>query len=244
MMEITKIDMKRLFKKLVGHAYTYKPGDYRMKWGQFCWHPNPRKWKLAFQFYNHGSDEDEWNLQFCPLFFSAYIILSEQNKKCLDDDGWSYGFYMYDWTDLVMEWGKKRFRWMIPFVSYDWAFTEVMDINKNIVYRDVPGTGNFDERHKLENECKVDFPYSYTPKWGEVQNTTAKVNISRRCWKRKWCKFFPLIRTSIEVTFDPSIGDDNDGWKGGCVSCSWDLKEGETAEQSLRRMEKERRFER
>jgi len=50
------------------------------------------------------------------------------------------------------------------------------------------------------------------------------------------------VPVSNILGFDREIGERSGSWKGGCIGCGWDMKPGETAEQTLRRMESERTF--
>lgn len=235
--------MKNKFLKLIGHIYS-SDKTHRFKWGEFTWHP--KSLGLSLRYCNFGGCETHDLIIIEPLFFSLYIYMSDEYDLEYDDEGWDYGFYVYDWTDLNLCWNKYRKNWGIPYRSCDWVSTEVMDLDRNVVFVEnlENRKSSWDERYEIQNKIKVDFPYTYQPKFGEVQYTTAKVHVSRMKWVRKWWPFKKLERTSIDVTFDPSIGDDNDGWKGGCISCGWELRDDETPEQSLRRMELERRFER
>jgi hypothetical protein len=52
-----------------------------------------------------------------------------------------------------------------------------------------------------------------------------------------------MIRTSIWVTFNEEIGERVGSWKGGVTGAVTDILPGETPEMTLRRMEKERKFE-
>jgi hypothetical protein len=52
-----------------------------------------------------------------------------------------------------------------------------------------------------------------------------------------------MVRTSIWVTFNEEIGERVETWKGGTTGCGCDIRTGETPEMTLRRMEKERKFE-
>ncbi len=61
----------------------------------------------------------------------------------------------------------------------------------------------------------------------------------------RWFKWLPWprkIRRYIDVEFNQEVGSQAGSWKGGCVGCSYDWKEGETQLECLRRMEAERRF--
>lgn len=46
----------------------------------------------------------------------------------------------------------------------------------------------------------------------------------------------------IDVDFDGEVGERTGSWKGGTVGCSYESRPGETPVQTLRRMERERRF--
>lgn len=88
-------------------------------------------------------------------------------------------------------------------------------------------------------------PYSYRLRRGEVQERTATVHVERMEWRRKWTRWLPLfakVRTYIEVSFSDEVGEQTGSWKGGCIGCSYELRPGETPEQSLRCMEVERKF--
>ena len=53
----------------------------------------------------------------------------------------------------------------------------------------------------------------------------------------------PVIsRTSDTGTVIKEVGKKKGSWKGGCIGCSYDSKPGETPEECLKRMEKERKF--
>ena len=49
-----------------------------------------------------------------------------------------------------------------------------------------------------------------------------------------------MFRFLIDETEE--VGKKKGSWKGGCIGCSYDLKPGETPEECLKRMEKEREF--
>ena len=96
-----------------------------------------------------------------------------------------------------------------------------------------------DSRHEEQ------FAYHYTLKSGEVQERIATIHVERREWRQKWLRWCPLFAkksTSIDVQFNGEVGERTGSWKGGTIGCGWDLRKGETAEQALRRMERERSF--
>lgn len=89
------------------------------------------------------------------------------------------------------------------------------------------------------------FPYSYKLNDGRVQRRNADVYVTRR--EDRWLALlwlpFPRQRSdSIWVAFDGEVGEGEGSWKGGVMGCGYTMLPGETAEQTLRRMERERRF--
>lgn len=89
------------------------------------------------------------------------------------------------------------------------------------------------------------FDYTYTLKNGTVQKRTATVYVDRMEWRWRrlqWSPWPRLIRQSINVRFDDEVGERTGSWKGGTIGCGYTMLPGETAEQTLRRMERERVF--
>jgi hypothetical protein len=88
--------------------------------------------------------------------------------------------------------------------------------------------------------------YKYTRRNGEVQVRTAKFYVGEREWR--WRIFHPFaigpkkVHRSISVEFSDEVGERTGSWKGGCTGCGYDMLPGETPLDTLRRMEKERKF--
>lgn len=88
-------------------------------------------------------------------------------------------------------------------------------------------------------------PYHYMLDSGEVQHVTATVCVERREWRQKWLRWCPLFAKRcqyIEISFDGEVGERAGSWKGGCIGCSYDMKKGEEPLETLKRMQRERRF--
>ena len=101
------------------------------------------------------------------------------------------------------------------------------------------------ENGEPDNREVLTVPYRYVLRSGEVQERTATVYVERMEWRRKWTRWLPLfakVRTSIDVAFDDEVGERTGSWKGGTIGCGYDMKPGETALDTLRRMEAERTF--
>jgi hypothetical protein len=101
---------------------------------------------------------------------------------------------------------------------------------------------DFWDKEKWKNEIVLEtFPYKYTLNSGEIQERIATVYQEKRYWRR-WFNLQIMCRHYIEIEFDSEVGEKCGSRKGGVVGCSYIVKKGETAEQCLRRMEKERKF--
>lgn len=82
-------------------------------------------------------------------------------------------------------------------------------------------------------------PYRNVTQNGREQLCNATIQV----WEREWrWNGVSKIDKDIDVSFDKELGREAGSWKGGVVGCSYEIKEGETPLQTLRRMEKERQF--
>lgn len=104
--------------------------------------------------------------------------------------------------------------------------------------------GIYSERENAQRLTAIKFPYRYVLKSGEVQNRTATCHIVRHTWGRRWFPFLQRSETAVSVDFDGEVGEGTGSWKGGTTGCGYTMLPGETVEQTLRRMERERKFDR
>jgi hypothetical protein len=94
------------------------------------------------------------------------------------------------------------------------------------------------------NLYREQFSYRYKDRHVD-QTATATITVERREWRLKllrWTQLFAKNRQSINVAFSEEMGSERGSWKGGVMGCSYTMKSGETPEQTLRRMEVERKF--
>lgn len=161
----------------------------------------------------------------------------------------SWGFY-YDYhnASFVICRGSKT-----KFIHMPWQYDHMND--KHMVQLE-DGSWEpckqlrYDKTRKTiiegqDNRFTQTFPYTYTLKNGTVQNVTATVYVDRREWRRKCLWYIPWFakkRQSLNVEFSSEVGERTGSWNGGVIGCGTDMKKGETAEQALRRMERERVF--
>lgn len=178
--------------------------------------------------------------QFCFDLFGFLIALPFMDrwhrfpKEMLE----SWGVYYSD-SAVVFCWGGRS-----KFVYMPWMWDHCLAEVRKPDGTWVKQVNSWDGLPPDGREVK-EFPYRYTCNSGEVQNVIATVHVKRRTWKWRWFKWLPfprLVRQSIDVAFSDEVGDARGSWKGGCIGCGWDMRPGETMEQTLRRMELERRF--
>lgn len=132
-----------------------------------------------------------------------------------------YGFSFFD-DVLFFHWGKDHGTRDDPSKAFDmpWSWKHRL--------------------HEILSKPEA-YPYRYKLKSGEVQDRIATVNVERRTWTRFWLPY-KKVSTSINVDFDDEVGERTGSWKGGTLGCGYEMLEGETALQCLRRMEQERKF--
>lgn len=222
-------------RKAYGHD-----SHFMFSWGEFSWHP--RKLELSLRACNFGGFESRDLLIFKPLICSFYIYTSKEYDRHIDDNGYSYGFYIYDWYSLNLGWGRWYKSWDFPYIARVWNRTEIYDVRGNLRFVERKGEKTCDERYKTQNQIKVSYPYKYVLKNGEVQDRDVKVHVSNVVWTRKWFPFLEVNMRCIDVEFSDEVGEQTGSWKGGCIGCSYELRDGESTEECLRRMERERKF--
>lgn len=140
------------------------------------------------------------------------------NYQC---SGPHFGFLFFG-DSLHMHWGKSNGKRDDPSkliqMPWGWRFVE----------------------HNILSE-KEKHNYTYTLNSGEIQKREATINVESREWQRPW---FPrrFYKESIDIEFNGEVGERTGTWKGGVLGCGYNIKEGETPLECLRRMESEREF--
>lgn len=175
--------------------------------------------------------------------FSMYIPLPflnrylRQPKEILES--WGFSLCM---SELHLNWGNRyKIIWM-PWIREWVGETEVRLPDGSWTKRLNPWDNQGDDGRMIHTA-----PYKYTLRNGETQQAVATFYEERR--RYRWRIFrksrWPITeRTeySIDVRFDREMGERAGSWKGGCIGCGWTMKKGETALDTLRRMERERSF--
>ena len=215
---------------------------FKTKWFEIWWHPTI-PFELNVNAAGYFSPYPELIIGLFGLTFYFKIPYKTKYDECEPP---CYGMYICEHA-LSIQWGRKSILfWELPFLT--WKMTEhcidVKDrgfVNANILEKENP-KDYWDTDWRIEHFNVQVLPYvdSYD---GEVVNAT--VWKEYRTWKRKWLTWLPLWEDKhdyIEIVFEKEVGKEKGTWKGGCIECSYDLKPGETPEECLKRMEKERKF--
>lgn len=203
------------------------------------------------------------SLRGCQLKPSFGLCLFEETGYCLDLFGFLIALPFLDrWyrepKEIMEAWGASYFdraimlKWgnKSKFIHMPWSFDhvkwDVMQPDGNFALKDRSYDGD-----PKDGRWIATYPYRYTLRNGEVQERMATIYVERGYWHwllAKWLHlplWFPVVnmmRQSIDVQFSDEVGERSGTWKGGCIGCGYDMLPGETAEQTLRRMERERVF--
>jgi hypothetical protein len=190
-----------------------------------------------YGFYFYGEEK---------VFFTSFWLCLGEKKKC---------FYM--------PWDLDWVRTSILLKDETWEHDTYKNRKKKI-YKDF-------YKDEWQNVIwKESYPYTYTLKSGKVQHRIAELKIEEREWRWRALKWFPIIRKKrkiIDVKFSyggpfkrfviiekqgfkipnskeetGEVGERTGEWKGGTTGCGYQMLPNETPLETLRRMEKERKF--
>lgn len=233
-----------MVRRVVGHKF-----DTRYHWGELSF--THRFWDIELRFGQGYDDEDNDFLAIHGLFVRLYLHLptricrrwGDPIKGRMDREA-NFGFYTID-RQIVWRWALGYWSWNFPFFSYRYESREILTPSGKQVFISRRGErfmDRYDEEKLIAARYDEKFRYVYTRKNGEVQERMATVNVSRQTWSRKWFPWLLKVSTCIDVTFDQEVGEETGSWKGGCTGCGYEMKSGETPCDTLRRMERERKF--
>lgn len=135
--------------------------------------------------------------------------------------GPTYGFTFFD-DGLHLHWGKCKGTRGDPMtiIAMPWQWRHV--------------------KHEILSEPEK-HQYIYFLRSGEAQHRIATINAESRTWWRPWPPFWRRSR-SIHVEFNDEVGERTGSWKGGTIWCGYKMQFGEAPSDTLRRMERERKF--
>ena len=154
-----------------------------------------------------------------------------------------YGIYIHS-NALWLRIGEKAKSFDFPW-QYEWIRTSALRKDGEWEHETKGNRKEFWEnkwKNILFNETH---PYKYITKDGSEQHALATITVREREWRWKWFKWLKLTRKiikDIDIEFNTDIGEGKGSWKGGYTGCSYKILPNETPYDTLKRMEKERKF--
>lgn len=214
----------------------------RAKWGEAC---GRRGLSLGLVL-----NDRRLLLNICLGWPTLYIRLkflerwAGESRDCLGD---RWGFHLVDGNSIHLNWGEKI---KIVHLPWAWDFYRHSFLLENGKWaHDIRRKGKHMPWHERSALALwvCEYPYTYVLRSGEVQQRVATITVDESECRRRWLIWTPLlarIQRSINVKFDAEVGEGTGSWKGGTYGCGYDLLPGEEPEACLRRMERERTFNR
>lgn len=233
--------------RLLGVKFKDGPRAYRMRWGEWNW-----KWGISFDVCNFGDDND-WSLHFCLIYGSAFIkmpfLKSREPKDHLDQ--WGFSWVWADrGADIHLHWGEHT-----KILNMPWSWGSCVRwqmLCPDGVWRKY--VGSYDRKEGDPEPATETHPYRYVCRDGKVQNVNATIRVDEMEWRWAIARLLHLpwprrIDRSISVEFtagdEPKfdgVGERAGSYKGGTIGCGYDMKPGEMPVDTLRRMQRDRKF--
>lgn len=200
---------------------------------------------LAFE-YSTSTYIDNRHMIYIALgFIKIFLHLPIYSKREPQCEYPRYGFYFFErqfWLCLGMK---------LKAISLPWAYTWIRRsyLMKNGSWETERKGNRIDSLSEEFKEKRWSETYDYTYKLrnGTIQEVKATITVDILEWRMiflKWTSLFAKVRKGIWANFSDEVGEGTGSWKGGCVGCGYDLLPNETPLECLRRMEKERSFNR
>lgn len=237
----------------------------RAKWrrrlsGEWCFCKHARAFHFSIRFGVGDSDDGLQIIAGIPWLFDIYATLegvyrckkTEVGVSIHDHTLWLKTFSLVNEWRSKDPWWKQGLSWGFPWKTR-WHSTEILEHKANlpflpkVIYTEkAHQRGDTESRRAAEVSVSDSYPYTYTLKNGEVQHRRARVFVDRMTWRALWYPLIPIQRSKIciNVSFDAEVGEGTGSYKGGVLGCGYEMQFGETPWETLRRMEKERKFER
>lgn len=167
-------------------------------------------------------------------FMFYFQIPIKVDPSLCDFDPPTYGFELHkvtgEWGFWIHYGGRLPLIYRLPFVNWELKGC----------YVDVKDRGYVNDKDISEDQYnKKTMPYTDSYDGTVVNITYWKV---LRVWHRKWLPFITDQREYVMFDFDKEVGKEKGSWKGGVLGSSYLIKPGETAEECIKRMEREYQF--
>lgn len=225
------------------------PGVLSIYWGGW-----QRQRNISVSIQNLCDDMDDrwpWLLHVSLIFVSVWLnlpgrrmppIIENGHRKYGESRQWGFSAYFTEDGALHLYWNAWN-----KVVWWPWHWTHMRKEVRRADGSWVPYVGSWMKNVTPDGREVMTFPYTYVQRDGEVQKRTATVYVGRmfhRRWWTKWTKWGEKCWQYISFDFDDEVGSETGSWKGGVMGSTETMLPGETAEQTFRRMERTRRFDR
>jgi len=226
------------------HVIAERGGFRAPGWFEVSW----RRCSFALELIYSGCDyEDRWpwmlhlHLFWLNVFLHLPLSLVPPSKREPYMREWQQWGFAVSEDALHLRWNEASKVVWLPVLHSVHQRHEVRRADGSWV----PYVGTWERDKESDGRELLTFPYTYTLRNGQIQKRMATVYVDRMAWRPKWftwTRLFEKSRQSISVEFDDEVGERTGSWKGGCIGCGYTMLPGESAEQTLRRMERERLF--
>ena len=162
-----------------------------------------------------------------------------------ENDPPRYGIYFH-MNEFCINYGKKYKQYDLPW-CLDWIRTSALTKDGKWLHETKHNRNmNFQDEDKWKDILFSEtYPYIYITQNNEEQQCLATIRVEEREWRWhwfKWLKYPRRISKDIDIEFSDEIGERKGSWKGGVTGCGYEMKPNETPYETLKRMEKERKF--
>lgn len=216
------------------NCFEYTRRLWRFTWGEVNW-----RWGLSL---NLLSFEEHYSFNFQLLFGSWYIKLPRWLPHREPEDmctkwGFTWSWDPDDLSAIHVDWGHDGRIFHLP---WSWTFIRRDALRKDLTWR--PYESRTEDSSDLYTETH---PYRYCLQNFDIQEVQATLTVQRYIRRRRWLRwtpYFEWVDVTIDVSFANEIGERTGSWKGGVIGVSYRMRDCEAPVDTLRRMERERRF--
>lgn len=216
-------------------CFAWERGSLRFRWGEVSY--NRFGFGLTYSVY-HETAHVCVHILWIALYLKAPMLIRQ--RPGTEDWNARYGASTFEGA-VHLNW---RLRCKIVHMPWTWGSAvrwSVFDANgkKHPIVHQYDDGPYVDQRH-IEKH-----PYVYVLRSGEIQHRTATIYGSEIEWRLRYTPWLPWPRKvsrSIDVRFDDEVGERTGSWKGGCIGCSYEWRDGESMRGCLQRMQHEREF--
>lgn len=232
--------MRNLFRFISRHGGTLRLQSLEISVVPFC---------LALALLKF-SDPARWVLGLSLGWISLYLTLPFPAKSEPVDDILDKWGVRLDAEVAAFEWGPKRkFFWWYPW-RHERRRSWMLGAHGLWIQQSGPGSAQWVPWYDDPILWNSSHPYIYKLESGSYQQRIAKIGLLR---DERTCRFlnkttfpwpWPLrtVTDYIEVQFSDEVGERSGSWKGGCIGCSYRILPSESPYETLKRMERERKF--